>query len=310
MRLAFQAFLTMNTEKIIHSEALVAPAHSILDLPNEILSEVFLHFIPAYPYPPPLLGLLSPTCLMLVCRRWQETALATRPLWRAILIKDDLVPFPPQMPVVALWTARSGVHALSICVEEIQQPFRWTSHLYDALDRDLPLLRSLHLGLGTDCESVETIDDAPLLRMVVVEDGVDLSRVLMPWTQITSLTLCGASETECIDVLGECLNLQECKLTVSPGISPCRYAVWLPHLTVLDLTSQRHMFLNHFDTPALRCLRVSTGYPSGIDLFQDLLERSQCPLEEIHIVNTLQIKEAYRHEFPAIRITFPDAVVD
>jgi hypothetical protein len=40
----------------------------VLTLPNEIVSEIFLHFIPAYPRSPPLAGILSPTCLTYICR--------------------------------------------------------------------------------------------------------------------------------------------------------------------------------------------------------------------------------------------------
>ncbi|KAJ7641164.1 hypothetical protein FB45DRAFT_712335, partial [Roridomyces roridus] len=56
----------------------------VLTLPNEITSEIFVHFLPPYPVCPPMTGLDSPTSLTHICRQWREIALATPKLWRAI----------------------------------------------------------------------------------------------------------------------------------------------------------------------------------------------------------------------------------
>ncbi|KAJ6504124.1 hypothetical protein C8R47DRAFT_177927 [Mycena vitilis] len=71
-----------------------APASllSIPTLPNEITSEIFLHFLPVYPRCPPLTGNLSPTCLTHICRRWREIALTTPALWRAMPFCIDAEP--------------------------------------------------------------------------------------------------------------------------------------------------------------------------------------------------------------------------
>ncbi|KAK6977951.1 hypothetical protein R3P38DRAFT_3470482 [Favolaschia claudopus] len=45
--------------------------YPVLTLPNEILGEIFIHFLPPYPDPPPLVGNLSPICLDLLV--WVET---------------------------------------------------------------------------------------------------------------------------------------------------------------------------------------------------------------------------------------------
>ncbi|KAJ6481847.1 hypothetical protein C8R45DRAFT_313381 [Mycena sanguinolenta] len=58
--------------------------YPVLTLPNEIISEIFLHFLPAYPAYPPLFGTPSPTSLTQICRKWRGLALATPGLWRAI----------------------------------------------------------------------------------------------------------------------------------------------------------------------------------------------------------------------------------
>ncbi|KAJ6560151.1 hypothetical protein B0H19DRAFT_945240, partial [Mycena capillaripes] len=58
--------------------------YPVLTLPAEIISEIFVHFLPIYPSCPPLTGFLSPTLLTQICRKWRHIALTTPALWRAI----------------------------------------------------------------------------------------------------------------------------------------------------------------------------------------------------------------------------------
>ncbi|KAF7291713.1 F-box domain-containing protein [Mycena chlorophos] len=55
----------------------------IATLPPEIISEMFLHYIPPYPTRPLFHGDCSPTTLGQVCRRWRLVAHSTAVLWRA-----------------------------------------------------------------------------------------------------------------------------------------------------------------------------------------------------------------------------------
>ncbi|KAJ7130362.1 hypothetical protein C8R44DRAFT_872173 [Mycena epipterygia] len=61
-------------------------AYPVLTLPNEIVSEIFLHLLPVYPERPPMTGRLSPTVLCLICRKWRDIAMSTPALWRAIAL--------------------------------------------------------------------------------------------------------------------------------------------------------------------------------------------------------------------------------
>ncbi|KAJ7705931.1 hypothetical protein B0H14DRAFT_2415857, partial [Mycena olivaceomarginata] len=49
----------------------------VLTLPNEIISEIFVQFLPVYPLSSPSTGPFSPTLLTQICRRWREIALTT-----------------------------------------------------------------------------------------------------------------------------------------------------------------------------------------------------------------------------------------
>ncbi|KAJ7871612.1 hypothetical protein B0H13DRAFT_2554411 [Mycena leptocephala] len=53
----------LREEKNLAQERLDSYKYPVLTLPNEIVSNIFVHFLPAYPEYPPLAGLLSPTLL-------------------------------------------------------------------------------------------------------------------------------------------------------------------------------------------------------------------------------------------------------
>ncbi|KAJ7161194.1 hypothetical protein C8R46DRAFT_956127 [Mycena filopes] len=58
--------------------------YPVLTLPNEIVSEIFVHYLPPYPECPPFTGPDSPSHLTQICGKWREIALSTPQLWRAI----------------------------------------------------------------------------------------------------------------------------------------------------------------------------------------------------------------------------------
>ncbi|KAJ7507070.1 hypothetical protein B0H11DRAFT_1903066 [Mycena galericulata] len=61
-----------------------AYTYPVLTLPYEIVTDIFIQFIPAYPVPPPAIGLLSPTVLGQICRKWRGILWSSPALWRAI----------------------------------------------------------------------------------------------------------------------------------------------------------------------------------------------------------------------------------
>ncbi|KAK7014287.1 hypothetical protein R3P38DRAFT_3277404 [Favolaschia claudopus] len=300
-----------------------------LTLPNELLSEIFLSFVPTYPEPPPLLGILSPTCLLLVCRWWCNVALSTPMLWRAIgIISSETVCYQEQMHVAASWLERSGVNPLSVRIagdhlpreflrvftrhaarwEHLTLYFRWPWQ--SALVEDLPLLRSLCLAFHNCWYKVFKITKAPLLRAVCLWGGrLYTMKPMIMWAQITSLTMNGETEMGCIELLSATPNLVYCKLVVSkysPNSEDLRDVV-LSHLTELDLSSKQQAFLNCFVTPALRRLRFGAKHPTGVELLTSFMAKSGCALQDIHITNPLQAADAYRDEFPSVKMTFGDA---
>ncbi|KAJ6483087.1 hypothetical protein C8R45DRAFT_787134, partial [Mycena sanguinolenta] len=68
-------------EQKVVQERLDSYKYPVLTLPNEMVSEIFIHCMPPYPQCPPLSGALSPTSLAHICRKWRAVALATPELW-------------------------------------------------------------------------------------------------------------------------------------------------------------------------------------------------------------------------------------
>ncbi|KAJ6588192.1 hypothetical protein B0H19DRAFT_1098293, partial [Mycena capillaripes] len=76
----------LDAERNLLQKRLDAYTYPVLTLPNEVVSEIFGHFLPVYPTSPPAIDLLSPNLLGQICRKWREIALTTPVLWRAISV--------------------------------------------------------------------------------------------------------------------------------------------------------------------------------------------------------------------------------
>jgi hypothetical protein len=61
----------LREEKMLAQERLDSYKYPVLRLPNEIVSEIFMHFLPAYSLFPQLTGLFSPTLLPHICHTWR-----------------------------------------------------------------------------------------------------------------------------------------------------------------------------------------------------------------------------------------------
>ncbi|KAJ7789903.1 hypothetical protein B0H13DRAFT_1747319 [Mycena leptocephala] len=214
--------------------------YPILTLPNEIVSEIFIHFLPVYPLCPPLSGIYSPTVLTHICRKWREIALATPALWRAIAV--DLILYDrvseAQVDVVESWLRRSGCCPLSIRMDDqiyrngirvdkilktiLARRSRWEhiklvfdlSYLLD-LGGSMPLLRELEIQIhDDDVPSVRVeLQEVPRLRAVTLWD-FPYPTGFLPWSQLTSLTLVAKEPHECTLVLAQTVTrvLQACHL--------------------------------------------------------------------------------------------------
>ncbi|KAJ7641191.1 hypothetical protein FB45DRAFT_737567, partial [Roridomyces roridus] len=108
-----QRIHALQTELESCQERLDTYKYPVLTLPNEIVSEIFMHFLPPYPTCPRLAGLGLPTSLTHICREWREIALATPKLWQAFCTVYTANK-AEQTRVMETWLDRSGSCPLSI----------------------------------------------------------------------------------------------------------------------------------------------------------------------------------------------------
>ncbi|KAJ6524261.1 hypothetical protein DFH09DRAFT_937351 [Mycena vulgaris] len=115
------AIRVLQHERDTLQDQLDSYVYPVLERPlNEIVSEIFTHFLPPYPTKPPLWGLLSPFTLGQICHTWREIAVATPSLWHAIrldlkykMIDDMATP----LHLVETWLDRSRVSPLSVTLD-------------------------------------------------------------------------------------------------------------------------------------------------------------------------------------------------
>nr|GAT58136.1 predicted protein [Mycena chlorophos] len=173
-------------------ERLDAYAYPVLTLPNEVVSDIFLQYIPPYPERPTLLGDASPTNLLQICRRWREIALSTPALWRAF------------QPGLGFW--RQGGHALAAELEAAQI---WLSR-----SCSLPLsIRTRH-GDGTFLGIDQGVRIGEFLSAVVPHRS--------RWEHASLDLACGpslGSDTHMID--GDMLNLRQLHVVLHPEKTWC-----------------------------------------------------------------------------------------
>ncbi|KAJ7672395.1 hypothetical protein DFH06DRAFT_1082346 [Mycena polygramma] len=214
--------------------------YPVLTLPNETVSEIFVHFLPAYPKCPPPIGLLSPYLLCRICRKWREIALATPALWRAFSLSLQKKRLPRTLRLMKLSLERSGSCLLAIVLKRYlaesskQAQFvraitkhcaRWehlTLYIHEPLDAlpggDLPLpyLRTLRLGPNEEDPTTNpTFFAAPLLQKVEISAYRDAHGPIFPWSQLTVLLVHFISLKQFSDIIDQLVSIVHCRLYIS-----------------------------------------------------------------------------------------------
>ncbi|KAF8153576.1 hypothetical protein K438DRAFT_1987541 [Mycena galopus ATCC 62051] len=325
----------VHIEQALLQARLDAYKYPVLTLPNEITSEIFIHFVPGYPHPPPLVGTDSPTTLTAVCRKWREVAHAIPALWRAIWFGNWGIPYERENQIFDAWLQRCGSRPLSVKIQNrrggiiyperipviLAQRARW-EHLrlvplfeysFRTINGPMPLLRYLELEFSGSHSGGPAFRDVPQLREVVLK-GYEATHVALPWEQLTSLTIANAIPRPCLAILQQTVNLVKCRLLDTNGLSD-QYLypppnVTLPRLESLEFETSNGRrptsaigFLDAFIVPALCRFRVKEGSlgPHPIDYLTSFISRSGCTLAKLHITGERKVPEvAYSLAFPSI----------
>ncbi|KAK7055834.1 F-box domain-containing protein [Favolaschia claudopus] len=283
----------LRDEKALVQETLDAYKYPVLELPNEIVSEIFIQF-----------GPLSPTLLTQICARWRRIALTTPQLWRAVHIAFWMtaVGLRPQIQLADTWFSRAGLCPLSLEIsgtsdsaiprEEISElaveQARWEYLKINVSDFD-PMFGLIGPNASTSSSrssEVVSLEQVPLLRSAVLS-GFAPSYIVLPWDQLTSLGLKRVFPDECPHIA----MLPADSDTTLPEIR-------LPQLQSLVVKAleehYEHPFISSLVTPSLRSLEVSEDQlgRTTIETLQYLFSRSQCNLEELHINRRCSIGNA------------------
>ncbi|KAJ7454018.1 hypothetical protein B0H11DRAFT_2070014 [Mycena galericulata] len=330
---------SLREEKAFIQGRLDAYTYPVLTLPNEIVSEIFTHFLPKYPKFPPITGLRSPTLLCQICRKWRQIALSTPALWRAIraiwfsqtlntdrdLLETSLkLSGSCPLSIVLIFAEDEGPpQELATFIETLSTySARWEHlklfvplHMLRSVAGPLPLLRNLHLGYyfqqDFDADPTAAFHDAPLLQTVYLHAYRDAYRAVLPWSQLTTLTVDLMEPMHCEVVLNLAVNLVHCELGIVHRQSD---NIYLSLSTVTPLLHLQFFALSHFhdpvpgflDTltlPALRKLRVAEGFlhPEPVATLATFLSRSGCTtLDELCITGSKLPRHPYRAAFLSI----------
>ncbi|KAF7360573.1 F-box domain-containing protein [Mycena venus] len=322
----------LRLEKWAAQERLDSYKYPVLTLPNELVSEIFIYFLPIYPVCPPLTGILSPICLTHICRKWRDIGLATPALWRAMSLSGNHNTFD----WLEMWLGRSGCCPLSIRMDEWEDgdiPLvseliavvllhrARLEHLQirlfgplPAIETRLPLLSHLDLEFDNFPNGPIGItfheDDVPLLRTVTL-DVIASRNVVLPWAQLTSLTLRQVDIDSCVPILRKATNLVYCQLDLEYDDEESHQCpdIILPKLQTLccndeDYSGPTSTYLYAFVVPALRSLHVAERFlrPDRISSLSSFISKSGCKLQDVRITGRRIVREeTYRKAFPLIQ---------
>ncbi|KAK7055371.1 F-box domain-containing protein [Favolaschia claudopus] len=330
----------LQVEKLSVQARLDSYRYPVLTLPNEIVAEIFVQFLPPYPDLAPLAGSLSSTFLTQICHQWREIALTTPMLWRAIKLPSRLMYLEDQAETVTslltMWLERSGSCPLSIRIpigdhgdfpiitSSLVPHFARCEHLsfdvqntgeLSAMDRSMLMLRSLSLVISNSNggSSLFTFQNTPLLRSVSLSDWAHIPSVVLPWSQLTSLTLSLVYPDACMSVLQQTSVLVDCTLSLWTRDDPQDHfnALTLPYLETLVFQSRSDIapeFFHSLITPALLFLQLPEGFlnpfPESdvVESLESFINDSGCRLRHLRITCAYHGKEVFQTAFTAISL--------
>jgi hypothetical protein len=184
----------------------------------------------------------------------------------------------------------------------------WAQSSSDLLfiEAPMPLLSDLDLGLELPPAGFVTSCDVPLLRKVSLRQFA-AATVILPWAQLTSLTLDGVFPHEGVPILQQASNLVHCKLMVGGRDinqpEPDIRLLCLESLTLENFDDDVAGYLETFIVPVLLDLEISERFlgSNPIASLAFFISKSGCKLQNVRITGMISVRSAsYRQAFPSI----------
>ncbi|KAJ7480443.1 hypothetical protein B0H11DRAFT_1241870 [Mycena galericulata] len=279
-----------------------AVVYPVLNLPSEIISHFFMHYIDSVPEIGKVTSRSSPLPLAGVCSAWRSVALSVRRLWAALKIHWDEDSATSRAKLLQCWLARAGSLPLDL---ELSGPsltpsffrliFQYATQFrtlkfgeglvrrpHEEITGCFATLRNLTVDLyGAGDECVTWFNDAHQLREACITGG-GVSHIMLPWIQLTALDLVAVDES--LDILTQTPNLQILAFSTSSSVRRPPTPHILSSLHTLKVHSHSvgsHALLDHLTLPALRTLEI--GHGPRISQLRSLVSRSACSLQVIDL---------------------------
>ncbi|KAJ7186501.1 hypothetical protein C8R46DRAFT_1184491 [Mycena filopes] len=159
--------LRLQAERVPLKSQLDTFIYPVLTLPNEIVSECFVHVLPPYPLRPPTSGPLSPTSLAQICRKWRDIALSTPELWSSMSVTLESKKVDNQKTFLETWLSRSRAHPISVSLTLIEEQRElglaaMNSFLDTVCRGHSTHLQHLELCLRLGASNIALIQDTPM----------------------------------------------------------------------------------------------------------------------------------------------------
>ncbi|KAF7982254.1 hypothetical protein HWV62_29485 [Athelia sp. TMB] len=245
IRTALQRLLTKRAVLQDYADAHQGVLSYMRRIPTEILSEIFIHTLPAFPFE--LSAKDAPLLLERVCQRWKDVVRSTSLLWSYIQLDIGHGEDSRTITRIATCLSRSREHSLTIAVngrnlehQDLKSRFsvlrllthqcsRWqTVHLklplwairkYIIVGSSLLRLHTLHLDITSDVEEddstkpLDCFSSAPKLKTLALtstdlSDIVTNGSMIIPWANLTSLAIDERKAGEIWGMLQNCPNLE------------------------------------------------------------------------------------------------------
>jgi len=305
--------LVKQQDKIIQSMNVHKSLVSALwRLPTEVLSQIFVHCLPATDYLWARTG-QAPLLLTRICRRWREVAVGTASLWCRLRVPFHYKDWRRKAFCYDLWLKRSRGYPLSLkvmCFESDTTSLRsllqpYVNHIR-SLDitlsntnpelvlKDLPALRELTVQWTSHhniSAVAQTISRPPITLRSLKVIGTsfvleDLSPFIPLWAHLTNVGIA-------VDHPNTFLRL----LHLCPNLSSLMFGIALDHTQALEplthtklqslriaytrrLTNSLPDLFNALSLPNLRVLEARDAIWPHQE-FKGLLARSNCPLRSL-----------------------------
>ncbi|KAJ7086306.1 hypothetical protein C8R43DRAFT_1051374 [Mycena crocata] len=169
----------------------------------------------------------------------------------------------------------------------------------------MPILRHLELSLDDSALPPLLLGDAPLLRSVALAYVIET--VILPWAQLTSLTLKSVIPRLCTPILQQTVGLVYFKLDLFVRGDIQEPDIELPRLQTLILRpADSDVMLGYLETfivPALLTLQVPEAFlgEDPIRTLTSFISKSGCKLQRLYMSGEgSTTMNLYRAAFPSI----------